>query len=190
MDSNVRQSANALGPQAILAGRDANIFNFPAPRVDATQLNKLLEQFKREKTTNHQFRETVARLAYYKNYADHEVRRTLEQKLLAGNRKAQVKHALRMKDFFARRLLEHELYESAQSADAYLLGEVCTRFNNTIYPLIIKGDQEALIATLIDSQVVDPILQLLSKDDILSHRREEVYGMIYFLTGNCHINWD
>lgn len=173
-----------------MAGRDATIFNFPSPKVDAKHLNKLLEKYKHEKANNKTFCETVARLAYYKDYAENEVRRTLEQKLKAGNRDGAVKHALRMKDFFARRLLEHELYESAQSADAYLLGEVCTRFNNIVHPVILKGQSEAIVAALIESQVIEPILQLLSEDDALSHRREEVYGMIYFLTGNCHINWD
>jgi len=190
MDKNVEQSSNILGPQSVMAARDANIYNLPAPRVDAKQLNKLLEKYRHEKATNQQFRETIARLAYYKNYADNEVRRTLEEKLVAGKRASEVKHALRMKEFFARQLLEHELYESAQDADAYLLGEICTRFNNAVYPSITRSEPEALIAALIETQVIAPILQLLSDDDVLAHRREEVFGMIYFLTGNCHINWD
>ncbi len=95
-----------------------------------------------------------------------------------------------MKELFAKKLLEHQLYESAQAADAYLLGEVCTRFNSHIYPLIIKKAADELVAQMIESQVIEPVMHLLSEDDCLAHCREEVYGMVYFLTGNCHINWD
>jgi len=172
------------------AARDINVNNFPTAAVDSRRLRKILDQFRFEKANNKQFSQTVEKLAYFKNYADFEIRRTLEEKLRAANRDSQLRHALRMKELFARRLIEHELYESAQEADACLLGEVCTRFNNSIYPLIIKRESEVVIAHAIETQVVTPVMALLGDDELLSHRREEVFGMIFFLTGNCHINWD
>lgn len=190
MSAEVTQSKNQLSDNAVMAARDAIFYNFQPVKIESKKLKTILEQFRREKENNQQFCQIVERLAYFKNYADHEVRRTLEEKLKAGNRAGQIKHALRMKERFAQKLIEHELYESAQEADACLLGEVCTRFNNSIYPLILKNESEAAIAHAIETLVVSPVMEILGDDELLSHYREEVFGMIFFLTGNCHINWD
>lgn len=60
-------------------------------------------------------------------------------------------------------------------------------------PLINKGASKDEIFMAVLEKVVNPVLDLINiegeNDDVLNYTLEDVFGMVYYLTGKCHINW-
>ena len=57
-----------------------------------------------------------------------------------------------------------------------------------IIPLIKEGLSKTLINKAIQETIIDPIHHLLEVN-ILNLCSDEIHGMLYFLTGNCHLKW-
>jgi hypothetical protein len=66
-------------------------------------------------------------------------------------------------------------------------------FEVHIEPLIISGEAKEDIIKEIAIKVVSPVLDIINtegeKDEYLNYNVEDIWGMIYYLTGRCHINW-
>lgn len=189
MSSEVNQEGNTATSGGVIAGRDATVIHLASAQHSNSCFQDLLQKYRAERAANKTFNETIARLGYYKSYAPDEPRRDLKEKLTAGEREELIKTALRTKQQFWMKLMEFDLYESAQEIHAYLLAEVLTRFNHFVYPQIKAKKSTYEITILIDHHIIQPITTLLGSND-LKHYSDDVYGMIYFLTGNCFINWD
>ena len=69
---------------------------------------------------------------------------------------------------------------------------ICNKFRWLIYPLIKKSTPQEEIARLISSEIIDPIMKIIMEqgcNDIMGLTYRDIEGMIYFLTGRCHIKW-
>ena len=56
--------------------------------------------------------------------------------------------------------------------------------------LIIKFNMYVWFTILrIDDKVIKPAIFVLG-ENVLKLLKEDINGMIYFLTGNCHIKWE
>ena len=100
--------------------------------------------------------------------------------------------ANRQKLRYCKKSTRYQYYESAQRIDSYLLAKVKSYFDNYVMPLIgIKSKHE--IKQAIYEKVVTPIMDEINRygvdDDCLCYTDADIYGMLYMLTGNCHINW-
>jgi hypothetical protein len=46
---------------------------------------------------------------------------------------------------------------------------------------------------ILNEKVIQPILEILNKegaeDNYLNYNANDIFGMVYFLTGKCHLNW-
>ena len=118
----------------------------------------------------------------------------LEQKLLDGGfSKTAIDQARRKKQYYAKKTTKYQYYESAQRIDSYLFAIVCNRFDNYVTPLIEDSAPLRTINQTVYEQVVIPIMRELnsngSDDTYLCYSEDDIFGMIYYLTGNCHINW-
>ena len=115
----------------------------------------------------------------------------LEEKLKKGDRSDQYKFAMRTKEKFMKLILKSEYSESKQELLIILLDFVLCEFESKIYPEVCSNQshERIFIENLITNYIVLPIEKILG-DNILKIRRQDIYGMIYYLTGNCHIKWD
>lgn len=118
----------------------------------------------------------------------------LEQKLLDGGfSKTAIDNARRKKQYYAKKATKYQYYESAQRIDSYLFAIVCNRFDQYVTPLIEDSAPLRAINQTVYEQVVLPIMQELNtngaEDTYLCYSEDDIFGMIYYLTGNCHINW-
>jgi hypothetical protein len=57
-----------------------------------------------------------------------------------------------------------------------------------IYSFIIDGSSQEKINLLIRERVIEPVMKELGIN-IFKYTEEDIMGMIFFLTGNCHIKW-
>jgi hypothetical protein len=93
-----------------------------------------------------------------------------------------------LKELFAKKLLRNNLSPSAQLAYAHLLAKIKSIFVLKIKPAIQEGKSIGEI----DEKVFEKIVKDIYADVCgtkLDHTMDGVRGMLYFLTGNCHISW-
>jgi hypothetical protein len=112
----------------------------------------------------------------------------LDEKLRLGNRADLILLAIEAKDRFSKCLLRHEYSPAAQEIYAFLLAKTYQIFVSIIYPQICRNVAAAEIDRLLVSEVYDKVEALL-EDNPLGIMPEEVMGMLYWLTGNCHLKW-
>lgn len=101
--------------------------------------------------------------------------------------------ATRRKEKYSKKLEKHKFFQSALWIDSQLFAKIKINFETYVEPLINGNSPKKEIACVVVEKVIKPILQLINiegeDDEILNYDAEDIYGMIYFLTGKCHINW-
>lgn len=117
----------------------------------------------------------------------------LETKLKDGGfPQLAIDKARRLKQDYVKKSTRFQYYESAQLIDSYLFAKLCHSFDTYILPYI-----ESLplcdIRQMVYEKVVLPIIDEInangSCDRQLCYNEDDIYGMLYYLTGKCHINW-
>jgi hypothetical protein len=152
---------------------------------------KRFEKLKSEFDNNERYQEVIEELEYYLTKLDGL---NLEKKLTDGgfNEKEIIK-ASKRKELYWKKYEKYKYYESAQKIDNDLFAKIKIDFETYIDPLIEAGEDKTKIMKIVLEKVVNPILILLNEegeeDELLNYNAEEIYGMIYHLTGNCHLYW-
>jgi hypothetical protein len=149
-------------------------------------ISQLTQRYLQEKDKNAEFRQTIDRLEHYQAVTGPVL--TLEEKLRQGGRGDLIDFALKTKEMFTKKLAKHSLIESAQQIHAFLLAEIYSRYHEHVYQHVCNKEPADVINALIRAHIIDPLLGILG-DNVLGHYADEINGMLYFLTGNCHIKW-
>lgn len=189
--NDVTQSSNIV-EKGDLAGRDIIKPTYNFGRITfggQTQLERLYARLEKEKSESEVFSEIVDELLHFKNYAKGTLVLGIEKKLENGNRLEYLKFAIETKEKFAKKLLLNEHSETAQLIYAFLLAKVYTSFETNIYPRLKEGHPNEFINQLVSEYIVKPLEDILG-DNLLRIYDDEINGMLYFLTGNCHIKWN
>ena len=136
--------------------------------------------------------ETIEELKYYITKLPGT--RSAEEKLTDGGFKTSfIREAIRLKDLYARRATMYQDYPSAQQINLDLFSRIRHEFDDTIFPIIEGGADLSSVMQQIRTKIVNPIMQLLNEngayDEHLHYSEDHIYGMIYYLTGMCHLNW-
>lgn len=104
-----------------------------------------------------------------------------------------IEKACRLKQRYAKKSIKYQYFEAAQRIDGYLFAVVSSRFDTYVLPLIEAHRSVADINVAVYEQVVMPVMEELNAngadDTHLCYTADDIFGMIYYLTGNCHINW-
>lgn len=184
VDQNVDGDGNKV------VGRD-NIethlhFN-PTSRI--SQMRRLIELYHEEqKNGGSAFSGFIKKIQHYQSNVEEDQLIGLDAKLRAAGLPHDIPWAKRLKENYAKMLTESELSRAAQEIHAYLLAKVLTHFNNAVLPAINEGQPESVIKELVLQRVIAPVEAEL-ETPVLDIYSEDINAMIYFLTGNCHINW-
>lgn len=190
-ESESTQTGNTLG-SGDMAGRDVIKPTYNIGKTSfggQSQLEKLYIKLEEEKKKSQVFTEIIDELLHYRKYAKNTPFIGLEKKLENGNRLKYLEFAEISKEKFAKKILLNEHSESAQLIYAFLLAKVYTSFQTNIYTRLNEGHPEEFINQLISESIIKPLEELLG-DNLLRIYDDEIYGMIYFLTDNCHIKWN
>ncbi len=128
----------------------------------------------------------------YKTKLPHTI--GLEQKLRDGGfTERAIEKARRLKQYFAKKSTKFQYYESAQRIDSCLFAKVCGSFDAYVMPIIEQETPLIDIKQCVYERVILPIMGELNdngaEDSCLCYNEEDIFGMLYYLTGNCHINW-
>jgi hypothetical protein len=185
----VTQSGNTIqGDQA--AGdiyKSTKIINQKSS-LKVNKIKELFEKFHYEKENNIQFCEIIEELEHYRTPKGGEKIIGVSDKLKAGKRDNFIEYALEVKEMYYKKLVRYQLYESAQKINVFLLAMVRNYFMNNVYPLILNNAGEVEVSQALNEYIINPLLEQLD-GDTLGFTADDVNGMLYFLTGNCHLKW-
>lgn len=177
---NKIRNANFFGPYA---GRDIITQNvLPKP----TQMDLLIDVYKGEVKNGVGVQSLIDELMHY-NSKKYEIR-NLETKLAEVNLEGLIKEAEELKQLISMLILKNQNYVSAQKIITLLLDEVASIFNGKIKPHITcditKSAAEKLIALHLETEIRKSL-----GENVLEIYNRQIKGMLYFLTGNCHLEW-
>lgn len=169
------------------ANIDGNVYFAPK-----TRFSKRFEKLNNEVATNEKYEGVMESLKHYLTKLDGI---DMPTKLRDGGfNENEIIKAARRKEKFAKRLEKNLFFESAQWIDSQLFAKILIDFEVYVeIPLINKGSSKDEIFQAVVEKVVYPVLELINlegeNDEVLNYTTEDVFGMIYYLTGKCHINW-
>lgn len=152
-------------------------------------LQNLYECYQKEKLDNPEFKKLCEELDYFNSIVKGDVM-GLEEKLRQGGRERLIAYALDVKEKFHKKLIKTSQFSNiAQDINVYLLSKVHKGFMMDIYHLICEGESDDKINLLINERIIKPVQQDLGINP-LKYNENDIMGMIFFLTGNCHIKWN
>lgn len=154
-----------------------------------TSLETVIEQIKKACRGDEDIIDIIEDLAeLITENPDHEII-GLEQKLMKGGRSDLFKRARRLKNKFSRRVAKSQMSMVEQHVYIQILSAINTAWHHNIYPKIIDGVSNDEIDSLINKELIEPVHQAIVRFDI-TVTSEIVGGMLYFLTGKCHLVWE
>jgi len=112
----------------------------------------------------------------------------LEAKLEQGDRNELYENANYLKNRFARKLAKQQVSPVAQRVYVQVLSSITNAFYHRVRPLIIDVREKAEIDAVIDVEVIQPVYRAITRFDDMA-TPQDVSGMLYFLTGKCHLVW-
>lgn len=136
--------------------------------------------------------EIIDELLYYTTLKDGTL--GMERKLTDGGfRQERIMEALRQKEFYAKKSMLYDCYPSAQRIFLLLFARIKNEFYTSIYPLIEVREPLTAVMSQLRQKIVTPIMDMLdvngAHDQYLNFTEDHIYGMVYYLTGMCHLNW-
>ncbi|NWL05918.1 hypothetical protein DM807_08455 [Pseudomonas hunanensis] len=174
------KNSNFFGPYA---GRDLINHNIlPRP----TQMDLLVDVYKDEVKNGAEVSTLIDELVHY-NSQKYEIR-NLETKLTEVNLNELIDEAEELKQLISMLIMKNQNYKSAQKMIALLLDEVASVFNSKIKPHVTCGVTKAIAEQLIAQHLEGEIRKALG-ENVLEIYNRQIKGMLYFLTGNCHLEW-
>lgn len=155
----------------------------------AGNMKELYKRFEEERRQNQLFNEILEDLDIFQRQKSNEIVIGLEAKLKAAKKPDElIEMAMELKERYAKKLEKNKLFESAQRINIYLLSYAYTQFMFNVYPSIKKGSDDDKINLLMNQYVIQPMLSML-EGDTYGFTPHDIYGILYFLTGNCFIKW-
>lgn len=159
------------------------ITNLPSP----TQLILLQEEYQEELKNNQTCSDLIDELNHY-NTSKSEIR-DLKQKLTSSGYAILIEEGQELKELVAKMIIKHQHYRSAQKIIVYLLSDVHSIFQFTIKPQVLsKVTQDELLKT-IHIEIETKLSTKLGVNSLGIYNRQ-LRGMVFFLTGNCHLEWE
>lgn len=186
MSQNVENNENQIQNQLNIGANQAPIY-----LTKQTRFAKRFEKLNKEVASDERYEGIMESLKYYLTSRDGI---DMPTKLLDGGfRESEIIEATRKKEKFAKRLELNRFFESAQWIDSQLFGKIKMDFEAFVLPLVNNGATKDDILKEVVLKVVHPVLDLINiegeNDEVLNYNADDIFGMVYYLTGQCHLNW-
>lgn len=166
-----------------VVGRD-KITNNILPRP--SQIDILSESLRNEIENNDTTPTIIDELTHYKNKKS-EIR-DLTIKLTEAGYGYLIEEAEELKELIAKLIVKNQNYKSAQKIVTLLLGESQSIFNAKIKPKLDPDLSEHRVKEIIRDYLEQEIKDQLG-ENVLEIYNRQINGMVFFLTGNCHLEW-
>lgn len=172
-------------------GRDLNIgthISFNEVKSKSNALANLLIRSKQLCETDQEYRYMLEELKEYLNPRPGRKIIGLEEKLKEGNRLDLLEDAAYLENKFARRVTKHQFSISEEVIYCHCLSKINSSFSHNVKPLFKNTVNTAIIDRVIYDRIVEPLYEEVSEVST-AISIELIRGMIFFLTGKCHLRW-
>ena len=113
----------------------------------------------------------------------------LEKKLENGGRTDLINNAILFKNKFSRRVAKSQMSITEQKVYVQVLSHILISFNQFVRPKILENQPASEIDSLVFIHIIEPAHKaIIDFDNAIT--KEFIMGMLYFLTGKCHLVWD
>lgn len=185
LKNELTQEAGSNSTQ-LQAQRDIYYTAAPLPR---TTYQKLVDEYNKERESGTSVLNTVIdKLQKYAKSVDSEFI-GLPKKLEDGGFEKDIRLAMELKESYSMYLTENSFSIAKKKIHGYLLAKIYVSFNLTVIEAIRENKSKSEIKNILQEKVIKPIEEELGIDNVLDLYSDDVLGMVYFLTGNCHISW-
>ena len=156
-----------------------------------TRLAKRFVKLNQEVKSDQRYEGTMEALKHYLTKQDGI---DAETKLMDGGfSEKQRIDAIKSKEKYAKKLELNRFFESAQLIDSQLFAKIKMDFDTFVVPLVnSKVPKDEIMQSLVKN-VIQPVLDLINEegedDEYLNYNADDIFGMVYYLTGQCHLNW-
>ena len=157
-------------------------------RYKRGNLAKLLYHSKELSESDPEYQRMLSELSDYFNPRAGRKIIGLEAKLKKGNRDDLLEDAVYLENKFARLVAQNQFSKKEEVIYFHCLSSINTLFSTYIKPLIIDKVSHQEIDVAIYDRIVKPLFEEIVEFD-LSISMENIRGMLFFLTGKCHIKW-
>lgn len=144
------------------------------------------ENYKKELANEETTNEIIDKLNHYTSNLNNL--RDLKTKLTEAGFDYLVDEALELKQDTTKLIVKNQNYKSAQKIITLLLSNVKSTFNAKIKPKLNNISQSEQLEVLFLEEIENELENKLG-ENVLDIYNEELRGMTFFLTGNCHIEW-
>jgi hypothetical protein len=173
-----------------MAGRDINYHTTnQLPGEKKTQIGFLYERLKQEASDKEGLQEFVDELQHYMGRAAATIDRSLSQKLIDTQRMDLISVAEELKEKAAKKIMRFQSSPASQDIFAYVLGELHTKYLSHVRPLIAAGKERTEVDAAMEIFVVNPIAESMEPSP-LGLTPSLINALMFYLAGNCHIQWD
>jgi hypothetical protein len=163
-------------------GRDKITNILPA----STQMDLLSQKYVEEKSNQQVTYVIIEELTHYSN-EKYDIR-DLTEKLEDAGFDYLIEVGEELKEEVSKLIIRNQHYKSAQKIITYLLAEVESIFNANIKSKLLDVREETALKLLFRTHLEKEIQAHLG-DNVLEICNRQINGMVYFLTGNCHLEW-
>lgn len=153
-------------------------------------LKRLLDEHDLEKKNNPDYQQFSDDLNNFFKLKQVKNLRDLNKKLIDGNRENLIDIAMESKERVTKKIHKFALYKSAQDIYTYLLINIRSAFKHYVESRIKSGRFEIFeIDDIVRYEIIEPFFSNVQGSKLYIDI-DELYGILYLLTGNCHIEWD
>jgi hypothetical protein len=156
--------------------------------IQLSSLEQAVEQIKKNLGDDVNAVDIIEELAdYITEYPNRSII-GLENKLSDGGRNDLKNRAVLLKNRFERRVAKNQMSLAEQHVYVQILSTISSVWHSKIKPLINIEASTTTIDKIIHEELVEPVHKAVVRYDTLA-TSELVSGMLYFLTGKCHLVW-
>ncbi len=167
-----------------MAGRDiVKVVNVSSN----SYLHELAEKFSRESESDKHLSDFIEQLQRFMEAETNPTGIDLPTKLESSGREDAVLTAMRLKESFSKKLMHHQFSENAQFLFAHILAKIHAFFCFKVHPKVTAGATRVEVDALIFDELLSPLYDEVGASGIIN--LSDVQGMMYYLAGNCHIDW-
>jgi hypothetical protein len=156
-----------------------------------SRLSSRFEKLKKEVENDIRYEQFIDDLNDFNTQQDGK---SMPEKLKEGGfSEHDIFRAIKRKQQYWKKFEKNKFYESAQLIDLELFAKIKLNFETYVEPLIHTSSPVGALKVAVTEKIIEPILQLLNDDGyddvLLNYTSDDILGMVYFLTGKCHLNW-
>ena len=157
--------------------------------VSLSSLEQAIEQIKKDLGEDNSLVDIIDDLTdYITNHPTREII-GLENKLTNGHREDLLDRATLLKNRFERRVAKQQMSLAEQRVYVQILSTISSVWHSKIKPLIDIESSKTTIDKVIHDELIEPVHKAIVRYDTLA-TMELISGMLYFLTGKCHLVWN